>query len=59
MRAFVVEFAGADDTAISGVLEGRATDVGSLRHTPSLAASGHLVGEGTTTRHDPEAGEPV
>jgi quercetin dioxygenase-like cupin family protein len=56
MRAFVVEF--AEDSAIRGVLEGRAEDAGALG-VPVERAVGHLVTDGSTTRHDPEAGEPT
>jgi quercetin dioxygenase-like cupin family protein len=58
MRAFIVEFAGPDDLALSGVLEGRAVDASALG-VPIQRGEGHLVGEGTRTRHDPEAGEPA
>ena len=58
MRVFIVEFTGADDAAIGGILEGRAADMSALGR-PVERGEGHLVGEGTTTRHDPEAGEPV
>jgi len=58
MRVFIVEFTGADDSAVIGVLEGGATDASALGR-PSERGEGHLVGEGTTTRHDPEAGEPA
>ena len=47
MRAFVVEFAGPDDTAISGILEGRAEEV-------PLADRGS-----PPATHDPASGEPV
>jgi quercetin dioxygenase-like cupin family protein len=58
MRAFVVEFAGPDDTAVAGILEGRTSDP-SVLGVPVQHGEGHLVGEGTRTRHDPEAGEPA
>jgi quercetin dioxygenase-like cupin family protein len=58
MRAFIVEFAGADDSGVAGVLEGRASDA-SVLGVPVQHGEGHLVGEGTRTRHDPEAGEPA
>jgi quercetin dioxygenase-like cupin family protein len=58
MRAFVIEFAGADDAAIRGIFEGR---------TPALmTGEAHVSrGEGTLTspEHppppDPTAGEPL
>ena len=58
MRAFVVEFAGADDSALAGVIEGRAIDAGALG-VPVERGVGHLVTEGSRIRHDPEAGEPA
>ena len=58
MRAFVVEFAGADDSALAGVIEGRAIDAGALG-VPVERGVGHLVSEGSRIRHDPEAGEPA
>jgi quercetin dioxygenase-like cupin family protein len=57
MRAFVVEFAGADDSAIRGVLEGHVSS-GALG-TPVEHGTGALVEDGSRTRHDPEAGEPA
>jgi len=57
MRAFVVEFADADDAAMRGVVEGRARElpagtasrgVGALREDPARPA-----------RPDPDAGEPA
>ncbi len=58
MRAFVVEFEGADDRAIRGVLEGRASDADAL-DAPVERGVGRLVEDGPGTRHDPEAGEPA
>jgi quercetin dioxygenase-like cupin family protein len=61
MRAIVVEFAGPDDSGLRGILEGRAgdtTDRAAL-DTPAERAVGGLVGDGSQTRHDPEAGEPA
>jgi quercetin dioxygenase-like cupin family protein len=57
MRAFVVEFAGADDSAIRDVLEGRVSS-GALG-TPVEHGTGALVEDGSRTRRDPEAGEPA
>jgi quercetin dioxygenase-like cupin family protein len=58
MRAFVVEFAGADDAAIRGIFEGRLAAIG--------AAGGKVTrGEGTLSGperippRDPSAGEPL
>ena len=58
MRVFVVEFSGADDTGISGVLEGRATDASALG-APVARGEGRLAAPVTAPRRDPEAGEPV
>ena len=44
MRAFVIEIAGADETAIEGIVEGRARG----RHPPGLPVSGALGGVATT-----------
>ncbi|HEY7701477.1 MAG TPA: cupin domain-containing protein [Candidatus Limnocylindrales bacterium] len=57
MRAFVVEFTGADDRG-AGLLEGRAREVSALG-VPVDRGVGQLVSDGTRTRHDPEAGEPA
>jgi quercetin dioxygenase-like cupin family protein len=58
MRAFLVEFADADDTAMRGVLEGRAIDAGEL-DGPVERGVGALVDDGSRIRHDPDAGEPA
>ena len=59
MRALVIEFAGADDGAAAGVLEGRARALGS-GETIATRAEGRLTGPPTTPRHpDPDAGEPA
>jgi quercetin dioxygenase-like cupin family protein len=57
MRAFVIEFAGADDSAVRGILEGRVE--ASALGVPVERGVGALVADGSTTRHDPEAGEPA
>jgi quercetin dioxygenase-like cupin family protein len=58
MRAFVVEFAGPDDTAFRGILEGRA--VAELGAGPRVVSRGDggLAGPGHPPPHDPVAGEP-
>jgi len=62
MRAFVVEFAGADDAEFRGILEGRVA--GALAAGPGGSARTVSRGEGTFTGSDhppapdPEAGEP-
>lgn len=58
MRAFIVEFAGPDDSGVIGVLEGRAGEA-TLLGEPVQRGEGHLVDDGTRTGHDPEAGEPA
>jgi len=58
MRAFVVEFAGPDDSAAPGVLEGRVATPSALG-VPIERGVGALVAETPGTRHDPEAGEPA
>ena len=58
MRAFIVEFAGRDDDAVAGVLEGRANDASGLG-VPIQRGEGQLVADATRTRHDPDAGEPA
>jgi len=59
MRAIVVEFAGADDSSIRGILEGSAAGEGPALGTPPERGVGHLVSDGRESRHDPEAGEPA
>jgi quercetin dioxygenase-like cupin family protein len=58
MRAFIVEFAGPDDRAVSGTVVGRAADATALG-VPVERGVGGLVGDGSGIRHDPEAGEPA
>jgi quercetin dioxygenase-like cupin family protein len=58
MRAFIVEFMGRDDSAFLGIIEGRASDATALG-VPVERGQGRLIGEGSRTRHDPEAGEPA
>ena len=59
MRAIVVELAGADDSAIRGILEGEAATRPALDRPPPERGVGGLVSDGRQTRHDPEAGEPA
>jgi quercetin dioxygenase-like cupin family protein len=60
MRAIVIELAGPDDSALRGILEGRASAADrSALDTPAERAIGGLVDDGRQTRHDPEAGEPA
>lgn len=58
MRAFTVEFPGADDSAALGILEGRADGA----ERPALApgrGEGELRADGRPVRPDPDAGEPA
>jgi len=61
MRAFVVEFAGPDDQAIRGILEGRVREIG-----PGETGRDASPAQGILTRQaddrpvpDPAAGEPA
>ncbi len=57
MRAFVIEFADADDAAMKGIVEGRARE---LEAGTPAAADGALRQDPTRpARLDPEAGEPA
>jgi quercetin dioxygenase-like cupin family protein len=57
MRAFVVEFAGPDDAAMRGIIEGeaRALPAGAL---PRSVGEGALAPRDVPPPHDPTAGEP-
>ncbi|MFL5679038.1 MAG: cupin domain-containing protein [Chloroflexota bacterium] len=57
MRAFVVEFAGPDDAAMRGIIEGeaRALPAGVL---PRSVGEGALAPRDVQPPHDPTAGEP-
>ena len=60
MRALVVEFAGADDAAIRGILEGTALALpGRAAPTPATPAEGHLTPPDRPALHDRSEGEPV
>jgi quercetin dioxygenase-like cupin family protein len=60
MRAIVVELAGSDDSALRGIVEGRASPTEpSAVDAPVERAIGGLVTDGRQTHHDPEAGEPA
>jgi quercetin dioxygenase-like cupin family protein len=57
MRAFVIEFADADDAAMKGIVEGRARELEAGTPTP---AEGALRSEpARPTRTDRDAGEPA
>ena len=54
MRAIVVELAGPDDSALRGILEGRASPADrSALDSPAERAIGGLVDDRRQTRHDP------
>jgi len=59
MRAVVVEFGGADDTAVRGILEGRARELLPGEGSADRAEGGLARGEAGTVRSDPAAGEPA
>ncbi len=59
MRAFVIDFAGADDAAVRGLLEGRATDVSAHPGGVERGVGALRPGEDGTSRPDPDAGEPA
>ena len=63
MRAFVIEFAGPDDIAFGGVLEGQARELGpgeAGRGGVAARAQGGLrAGESGSIRRDEDAGEPA
>jgi quercetin dioxygenase-like cupin family protein len=57
MRAFVVEFGGADDTVLAGLLESGVAP--GTRPAPIGRGEGRLTGPGHAPPPDPEAGEPA
>ena len=60
MRAFVIEFAGADESVGRGVLEGEARVLEPGTGSPSTRADGRLREDASgSVAHDPEAGEPL
>ena len=60
MRAFVVEFAGADDAAVRGILEGRASEIGPGDAAAAAdRAEGALAERDRPAVHDPASGEPL
>lgn len=58
MRAFVVEFSGADEGGTRAIVEGDAGHPGSLGVLVERGV-GELAPHPSQTRHDPEAGEPA
>lgn len=59
MRAFIVEFGGADDAAVRGILEGHARELGPGEPAPETAVGGLAPDAAGTGRPDPDAGEPA
>lgn len=59
MRAFVVEFADADDSAVVGLLEGRAVEVAPDAVSPERRGIGTLAERPSTGTTDPDSGEPA
>ncbi len=62
MRAFVIEFAGPDDVAFGGVLEGQARELGpgeAGRGGVAAADGGLRPGASGSIRRDEDAGEPA
>ena len=67
MRAFIVEFAGADDAAARGIVDGRALELSAGPAAPDPAGDAGLVarGEGALAAHESTAattateGEPL
>jgi quercetin dioxygenase-like cupin family protein len=57
MRAIVVEFAGADDTATAGILEGAGLEL--PPGSPVSPGEGRLVPQDRPVPHDRTEGEPV
>jgi hypothetical protein len=58
MRAFVVEFAGADDAEVRGILAGIAREL-LPGDEPVSRADGRLIPSGTPRPHDRSQGEPL
>ena len=58
MRAFVIEFAGADDELIRGIFEGRLAAI-VAGEGPATKGEGTLAGPGHLPPRDPTAGEPL
>ncbi len=60
MRALVIEFAGADDAQIRGILEGAARRLGAGERGKVARGEGRLTGAGHGPRRvDDETGEPI
>lgn len=59
MRAIVVEFGGADDGYLRGLIEGRARALSAGSTTRVGKGEGKLAPRPVPPRHDPESGEPI
>jgi quercetin dioxygenase-like cupin family protein len=60
MRAFVIEFAGADDRAAQGILDGIARQLADGTISDAARGDGALVSDPAAAAHpDPTAGEPA
>lgn len=59
MRAFVVEFAGADDRAVRGILDGVARQIDEGSTGDVARGDGALASDPAATESDPTAGEPA
>jgi len=59
MRAIVVEFTGADDTDVAGLLEGRAVEIDPESASPERRGIGELVEPPSDRTADPGSGEPA
>ncbi len=59
MRAFVVEFAGPDDSVVRGYIEASATEIPLSADRPRDSVTGRLVDNGNRTPPDLDAGEPA
>jgi quercetin dioxygenase-like cupin family protein len=59
MRAFVIEFAGADDRAAQGILDGIARQLEAGSIDDAARGDGALVSDRASAQSDPTAGEPA
>ena len=59
MRAFVVEFAGADDAGVPAIIEGIPGRLGPGEDGPIERGEGHLAERSSDRSLDPSSGEPL
>jgi quercetin dioxygenase-like cupin family protein len=59
MRVFVIEFAGADDAQVQGILDGIARRLGPGEAGAVAKGEGHLVGPDRALSRDETSGEPL